>query len=103
MPASTDAPIVVENLNHYYGKGPLRRQILYDVTTTIPAGEIVIVTGPSGSGKTTLLTLVGALRAPQEGTACVLGQRLDGAKAAGPEDVRKRIGFIFQSTTCSAP
>ena len=96
MPAIADAPIVVENLNHYYGKGALRRQILHDVTTTIPAGEIVIVTGPSGSGKTTLLTLVGALRAPQEGRLRVLGHQLDGAKGAALEDVRKRIGFIFQ-------
>ena len=51
MPGSADAPVVVENLNHYYGKGPLRRQILHDVSTTIPAGEIVIVTGPSGRAR----------------------------------------------------
>ena len=90
------APVVVENLCHYYGKGALRRQILFDVSTSVPAGEIVIVTGPSGSGKTTLLTLVGALRAPQEGTLRVLGHRLDGAGRTALEDVRKRIGFIFQ-------
>jgi len=87
---------VVESLCHYYGKGALRRQILFDVSTSVPAGEIVIVTGPSGSGKTTLLTLVGALRAPQEGTLRVLGHRLDGAGRTALEDVRKRIGFIFQ-------
>jgi putative ABC transport system ATP-binding protein len=90
------APVVVESLCHYYGKGALRRQILFDVSTSVPAGEIVIVTGPSGSGKTTLLTLVGALRAPQEGTLRVLGHRLDGAGRTALEDVRKRIGFIFQ-------
>lgn len=93
---NAEAPIVVENLSHYYGKGALRRQILFDVSTTIPAGEIVIVTGPSGSGKTTLLTLVGALRAPQEGTLRVLGHRLDGARRNSLEDVRRNIGFIFQ-------
>jgi putative ABC transport system ATP-binding protein len=96
MPASADAPVVVEHLNHYYGKGALRRQILHDISTVIPAGEIVIVTGPSGSGKTTLLTLVGALRAPQEGRVRVLGQDLDATKRASLEDVRRRIGFIFQ-------
>jgi len=96
MAAATDATVVVERLNHHYGKGALRKQILFDVSTTIPAGEIVIVTGPSGSGKTTLLTLVGALRAPQEGTLSVLGHRLDGARRAALEDVRKKIGFIFQ-------
>jgi putative ABC transport system ATP-binding protein len=96
MLKNADAPVVVENLSHYYGKGALRRQILFDVSTVIPAGEIVIVTGPSGSGKTTLLTLVGALRAPQEGKLRVLGQQLDASKRSSLEDVRRRIGFIFQ-------
>ena len=92
----TPAPVVVEGLNHYYGRGTLRRQILFDVSTEIPAGEIVIVTGPSGSGKTTMLTLVGALRSAQEGSVRVLGQELNGAKRFTLEDVRRRIGFIFQ-------
>jgi putative ABC transport system ATP-binding protein len=93
---SAPAPVVVEGLDHYYGRGPLRRQILHGVTTTIPAGEIVIVTGPSGSGKTTLLTLVGALRSAQEGSVRVLGQELRDAKPKALEGVRRRIGFIFQ-------
>ena len=90
------APIIVENLNHYYGRGALRRQILFDVSTEIPAGEIVIVTGPSGSGKTTLLTLVGALRSAQEGQLRVLGHELTGARKGQLEKVRRRIGFVFQ-------
>ena len=90
------APIKVEGLNHSFGKGALRKQILFDVTTEIPAGEIVIVTGPSGSGKTTMLTLVGALRSAQEGSIEVLGEQLRNAKAATLESVRRKIGFIFQ-------
>ena len=93
---SATPPIAVENLNHWFGKGPLRRQVLCDVTTSIPAGEIVIVTGPSGSGKTTMLTIVGALRSAQEGSVRVLGRELRGAKSGDLEAVRKRIGFIFQ-------
>ena len=45
------------------------RPVLRDVELTVDAGEIVLLTGPSGSGKTTLLTLIGALRAMQEGSA----------------------------------
>jgi putative ABC transport system ATP-binding protein len=89
-------PVVVERLDHHYGKGALRRQILFDVSATIPPGEIIIVTGPSGSGKTTLLTLIGALRAAQSGSVRVLGQELNGANAGTLERVRRRIGFIFQ-------
>lgn len=90
------APISVVGLNHYFGKGSLRKQILFDVSTEIPAGEIVIVTGPSGSGKTTLLTLVGALRSAQEGSVKVLGEELHNARAGTLEKVRRKIGFIFQ-------
>jgi putative ABC transport system ATP-binding protein len=93
---SGPAPIAVEGLSHSFGKGSLRKQILFDITTEIPRGEIVIVTGPSGSGKTTMLTLVGALRSAQEGSVRVLGQELCGAKPRILEKVRKQIGFIFQ-------
>ena len=91
-----EAPIVVRNLNHFYGRGALRKQILFDVSTEIPRGEIVIVTGPSGSGKTTMLTLVGALRSAQEGSVRILGEELCGAGRATLERARRRIGFIFQ-------
>lgn len=93
---SATAPIKVEGLSHFFGKGNLRKQILFDITTEIPAGEIVIVTGPSGSGKTTLLTLVGALRSAQQGSIKVLGAELQNARAATLEKVRRKIGFIFQ-------
>lgn len=90
------SPVLVENLCHSYGKGALKKQILFDISTEIPAGEIVILTGPSGSGKTTLLTLVGALRSAQSGSVRVLGEELCNAKPRTLEQVRKQIGFIFQ-------
>jgi putative ABC transport system ATP-binding protein len=93
---SHEAPIQVSGLNHSFGKGSLRKQILFDINTEIPRGEIVIVTGPSGSGKTTLLTLVGALRAAQQGSVRVLGKELLGARPKTLEAVRQQIGFIFQ-------
>jgi putative ABC transport system ATP-binding protein len=93
---SHEAPIQVSGLNHSFGKGSLRKQILFDINTEIPRGEIVIVTGPSGSGKTTLLTLVGALRAAQQGSVRVLGKELRGARPKTLEAVRQQIGFIFQ-------
>jgi len=93
---TSSSPIIVQGLCHSFGKGNLQKQILFDISTEIPKGEIVIVTGPSGSGKTTLLTLVGALRSAQEGSVRVLGQELCGAKPRILEKVRKQIGFIFQ-------
>lgn len=89
--------VVIRNLNHYYGKGVLRKQILFDINLEIQAGEIVLMTGPSGSGKTTLLTLMGALRSPQEGSLKVLGQELRGASTNRLVEVRRDIGYIFQA------
>ena len=93
---AASSPIAVEGLDHSYGKGELKKQILFDVSVEIAAGEIVIVTGPSGSGKTTMLTLVGALRSAQTGSVKILGEELRDAKPATLEKVRRQIGFIFQ-------
>ena len=90
-------PIHVEEVNLSYGTGTLRKQILFEISVEIRPGEIVIVSGPSGSGKTTLLTLIGALRSVQEGSLQVLGQQLRGASPRTLENVRKRIGYIFQA------
>src|SRR5215467_4848213 len=92
-----DPVISIRNVNHYYGSGSLRRQILFDVCADIFPGEIVIITGPSGSGKTTLLTLVGALRSLEEGSLAVLNHELKGAAAREMVRIRENIGFIFQA------
>jgi len=89
--------IAARNLNLAFGKGSLRKPVLFDVDLDIYAGEIVILTGPSGSGKTTLLTLIGGLRSMQEGSLKVLGQELAGATQKQLVQVRSKIGFIFQA------
>jgi putative ABC transport system ATP-binding protein len=89
--------IAIDRVNHYFGAGRLRKQILFEVTATIDPGEVVIMTGPSGSGKTTLLTLIGALRSTQEGSMKVLGEELRGASEGKLVDLRRNIGYIFQA------
>lgn len=91
-------PVInIKNLNHYYGKGALKKQILFGINLEIFAGEIVIMTGPSGSGKTTLLSLIGSLRSVQEGSLKFLGQELCGASQKQMVQVRRQIGYIFQA------
>ncbi|MEH2240934.1 DevA family ABC transporter ATP-binding protein [Nostoc sp.] len=89
--------IAIRNLNHYYGKGALKKQILFDINLEIYSGEIVIMTGPSGSGKTTLLSLIGGLRSVQEGSLKFLGEELFGVSQNKLVQMRRNIGYIFQA------
>ncbi|ABW26028.1 DevA family ABC transporter ATP-binding protein [Acaryochloris marina] len=92
-----DPVISIRHLDHYFGHGRLRKQVLFDIHLDITAGEIVLMTGPSGSGKTTLLTLVGGLRAAQNGSLKILGQELTGAKEKELVQARRHNGYIFQA------
>ena len=96
-PGRVGEPVVrVEGLNHYYGEGEARNQVLFNNHIEIPAGQLVVMTGPSGAGKTTLLGLIGALRSVHEGRLEVLGRDLSRLGAGDLVEVRRDLGFIFQ-------
>lgn len=98
MTMNTKEPVIsIKNISHYYGKGALRKQILFDINLEVYPGEIVIMTGPSGSGKTTLLSLIGGLRSVQEGSLKFLGKELLGANQSKLVQIRRNIGYIFQA------
>jgi putative ABC transport system ATP-binding protein len=92
------APVIsIRNLDHYFGQGSLRKQVLFNINLEIQSGEIIILTGPSGSGKTTLLTLVGGLRSAQFGSLQVLQRELCGASPEELVQARQHNGYIFQA------
>jgi putative ABC transport system ATP-binding protein len=96
-PGRVGEPVLrVEGLNHYFGEGEARNQVLFNNHIEIPAGQLIVMTGPSGAGKTTLLSLIGALRSVQEGRIEVLGRDLSRLGAGDLVEVRRDIGFIFQ-------
>lgn len=91
-------PIVdISTLNHWFGTGAARRQALFDISLQLRRGSFTILMGPSGSGKTTLLTLIGCLRAVQDGSVRLLSEELNGAPEARLVAMRRRLGFIFQA------
>lgn len=90
-------PIVVSRLDHAFGEGETRKQVLFGIDLTVERGSLVVLMGPSGSGKTTLLTIMGCLRQVQTGSVRVLGQELAGADERTFEATRRRLGFIFQA------
>ena len=93
----TKPVISVRQLDYYFGKGELRKQVLFDINLEINRGEIVLMTGPSGSGKTTLLTLVSGLRSPKTGSLKILGKELCGASKNELVLARRNNGYIFQA------
>jgi putative ABC transport system ATP-binding protein len=97
VPKISTPVISARNLNHYFGEGNLKKQVLFDINLDIHAGEIVIMTGPSGSGKTTLLTLMGGLRSAQEGSLIILDRELRAASKQDLTKLRSNIGYIFQA------
>ena len=91
------APVEIKGLNHWFEEAGSSKQVLRDIHLTVNAGEIVILTGPSGSGKTTLLTMVGGLRAAQDGSLRLFGEELRGASKQQLTQLRRQVGFIFQA------
>ncbi|MBA4190291.1 MAG: ABC transporter ATP-binding protein [Planctomycetaceae bacterium] len=102
LPPPGSPVLRITGVNHFFGSGETRTQVLFNNTLEVMPGELVIMSGPSGSGKTTILTLIGGLRKLQEGQIEVWdGDRGDYRKLLNtPEPdlvhVRRLIGFIFQ-------
>jgi len=71
------------------------RQILFDVSFTIPAGRTIAVVGPSGSGKSTLARLLYRFYDVKSGRITVDGQDL---RAVQQASLRAAIGIVPQDT-----
>lgn len=63
--------IHIHDASFVIGKG---REVLRDITVTLPPNSVIILTGPVGSGKSTLLQAVLGELAPSRGTRFVSGQ-----------------------------
>jgi len=63
----------INALNVAYG----RVQVLFDVSISVPEGELVTVIGANGAGKTTLLLTVSGVLRPQSGQISFEGERID--------------------------
>jgi len=59
----------------------------------VAAGEIFAMLGPNGAGKTTTVEILEGLRAPDAGTASVLGVDV----ATGSDRIKSRIGVSLQT------
>lgn len=73
------------------------RVVLDGVNLDIQRGETMVIMGGSGSGKSTLLrTIIGSIP-PDNGTVELLGQEITTLGEQPLNEVRKKIGVLFQS------
>ncbi len=88
----TDGEVRFEHVDFSYEPN---RQILFDVSFTIPAGRTIAVVGPSGSGKSTLARLLYRFYDVSSGRITVDGQDL---RAVQQASLRAAIGIVPQDT-----
>lgn len=78
------------NLVHVYAGG---RRALDGLSFQVPSGALHGVLGPNGGGKTTLFKILSTALVPTSGEVLIDGASL----ARAPEDVRRKIGVVFQN------
>ena len=76
-------------------RGAPKRQILFDVDFTIPAGKTVAVVGHSGSGKSTLARLLFRFYDVDAGRITIDGQDI---RSVTQDSLRRAIGIVPQDT-----
>ncbi len=90
--------IKTERLKKIYPMGLTTLVALDNVNLTFKKGEFAGLVGPSGSGKTTLLNIIGSLDSPSEGSAEVMGKKVETLSHKSAAQLRNQhIGFIFQT------
>jgi phospholipid/cholesterol/gamma-HCH transport system ATP-binding protein len=72
--------------------------VLRDFNLTVHEGENVVVMGRSGIGKTILIKCIIGLIRPEGGKLRVFGQDLSTLNHHDLDELRTRIGFVFQSS-----
>ncbi|MDQ2772337.1 MAG: ATP-binding cassette domain-containing protein [Bacteroidota bacterium] len=96
LPASAPTAEVVLTVDHI-SKSFGENQVLKDFSLTLHRGENVVVLGKSGSGKSVLIKCIIGLLLPDAGTITVLGQLVATLDHAALDQLRAKVGFLFQS------
>jgi len=85
--------IEINNLRKGFGS----EDVLINVSLNLYSGENLVVLGKSGSGKSVLIKCIVRLLEPDDGTINVLGENVSALDHRSLGELRKKIGFLFQS------
>jgi phospholipid/cholesterol/gamma-HCH transport system ATP-binding protein len=90
---NTTPVIEINNLRKGFGK----QEVLKNVSFRLFTEENLVVLGKSGSGKSVLIKCIVRLLSPDQGTIAVLGNNINSLNRKDLGELRKKIGFLFQS------
>src|SRR5271163_2871505 len=84
--------VVLRGVHKSFGK-----QIVLDgIDLTVNSGETLAMLGRSGTGKSVLLKLIIGLQKPDSGSILIHGQEITGLDLDAMNEIRKKMGFLFQ-------
>jgi len=93
MSAQSSTPVLeLVNVRKSFGD----ELVLRDVSMTVPEHSVTVLIGASGSGKSTLLRCVNQLERVDDGLVLFDGEDICDPRV-DHDDVRKRIGIVFQA------
>jgi len=91
--ASTNGNAIdVEHLKLSFGE----QDVLVDVSLNLAHKENLVVMGKSGTGKSVLIKCIVGLMNPDAGSVKIFGNEINGIGYSELNELRKRIGFLFQ-------
>lgn len=85
--------IEIKNLHKSFGKN----EVLKGVNFSVKAGKNLVLLGKSGSGKSIIIKCIVGLVEIDDGEIIVLGNEISNLKNRTLNEVRLKIGFLFQS------
>ena len=91
--ASASGAVEIKHLRKSFGK----KKVLKDINLKLTKGENLVVLGKSGSGKSVLIKCIIGLITPDDGELVVLGKNIGELANKDLNELRKKIGFLFQS------
>src|ERR1700688_1718226 len=84
--------VEVKDLRKSFGD----QRVLSGISLSVPHGQTVALLGRSGTGKSVLLKLLVGLQSPDSGAIRIAGDEIIDLKPEPLNEVRKKIGFLFQ-------
>lgn len=89
--------IELDDVSVAFHEGGRTVEAVKHVSLSVEKGEVFGIVGFSGAGKSTLVRTINLLERPTGGKVLIDGTDITGLKGATLRELRKKIGFIFQS------